>query len=625
MILWFRPEIEQTIRWAGEPTKPSAVDGRLHPRRSFASWQEFVRGRSLRWSASAEAAVLELRQALLGIVLRRAQERAEVAIEVTRVTQELEAFSYTVSHDLRAPMRHIAGYADLVLDTEDKVLSERARRYLGQVKEASAYAGQLVDALLDFSRMGRSALKRSTVPTEMLVDDLVRELAGIETGRPIEWTIERPLRTCTETRSCCRSRSATCSATRSSSRAAAKGTGIGLANVRRIEARLIDDLLDLTAISAGKVSMKRTSVDMHALVRTVAEMVEHDARAKKHRVVLDLSAATPCVEADEARMQQVLWNLVRNAIEFTPNGGEIRITTRSDTAGFVLTYSDSGIGIDAESLPRIFSAFEQAGDEISQRYGGLGLGLAIAKGLVDQMHGSLAAASPGTGQGSTFTLRMPDRHRAARRLRRGRRVGRGRDHPRDRGGASLPPAARRGQHRRRRGDGAVARGLRLRRDPREDEGAGPGARRTQPLRHRADRPRPARRQRHRRRSRAERLGAGSRAERLRHAAGCPRIHDRRLLGSPRETGRPDRRLHDDRKDSGRAITGVIGRREPPYPDATTADCPPTPEPFFLLRAPRARGRDVAPAVVDRERARRNARGAIGARPRRLRTHPPARR
>jgi len=407
MILWFRPEIEQTIRWAGEPTKPSAVDGRLHPRRSFASWQEFVRGRSLRWSASAEAALLELRQALLGIVLRRAQERAEVAIELTRVNQELEAFSYTVSHDLRAPMRHIAGYADLVLDTEDKVLSERARRYLGQVKEASAYAGQLVDALLDFSRMGRSALKRSTVPTEMLVDDLVRELAGIETGRPIEWTIERPLRTCTETRSCCRSRSATCSATRSSSRAAAKGTGIGLANVRRIEARLIDDLLDLTAISAGKVSMKRTSVDMHALVRTVAEMVEHDARAKRHRVVLDLSAATPCVEADEARMQQVLWNLVRNAIKFTPNGGEIRITTRSDTAGFVLTCSDSGIGIDAESLPRIFSAFEQAGDEISQRYGGLGLGLAIAKGLVDQMHGSLAAASPGTGQGSTFTLRMP--------------------------------------------------------------------------------------------------------------------------------------------------------------------------------------------------------------------------
>jgi light-regulated signal transduction histidine kinase (bacteriophytochrome) len=193
MILWFRPEIEQTIRWAGEPTKPSTADGRLHPRRSFASWQELVRGRSLRWSASAEAAVLELRRALLGIVLRRAQERAEVATELTRVNQELEAFSYTVSHDLRAPMRHISGYADLVLDTEGKVLSEAARRYLGQVKEASAYAGQLVDALLDFSRMGRSALKRSSVPTELLVDDLVRELSNVEAGRAIEWTIVRPL------------------------------------------------------------------------------------------------------------------------------------------------------------------------------------------------------------------------------------------------------------------------------------------------------------------------------------------------------------------------------------------------------------------------------------------------
>jgi PAS domain S-box-containing protein len=174
-----------------------------------------------------------------------------------------------------------------------------------------------------------------------------------------------------------------------------------------LEARLIDDLLDLTAISAGKISMKRTSVDMHALVRSVTEMVEHDARAKHQRVVLELRATAHCVEADEARMQQVLWNLVRNAIKFTPDSGEIRIATGTDAAGFVLTCSDSGIGIDAESLPRIFSAFEQAGHDIGRRYGGLGLGLAIAKGLVDQMHGSLAAASPGAGRGSTFTLRMP--------------------------------------------------------------------------------------------------------------------------------------------------------------------------------------------------------------------------
>jgi chemotaxis family two-component system sensor kinase Cph1 len=196
MILWFRPEIVQTIRWAGDPRKEAEVragDGRLHPRRSFASWKERVGGRSLPWTASQVSAAHELRQALIGIVLRRAEELAEVATELGRVNKELEAFSYTVSHDLRAPMRHIAGYVDLVLDLDGQQLGERGRRYLAHVKEASVFAGQLVDALLDFSRMGRSALKRSEVPTQTLVEDLVRELQQVEPSRPIEWQVDGPL------------------------------------------------------------------------------------------------------------------------------------------------------------------------------------------------------------------------------------------------------------------------------------------------------------------------------------------------------------------------------------------------------------------------------------------------
>jgi light-regulated signal transduction histidine kinase (bacteriophytochrome) len=112
-----------------------------------------------------------------------------VATELGRVNKELEAFSYTVSHDLRAPMRHIAGYVDLVQDMEGKALSERAHRYLAHVKEAAAYAGHLVDALLDFSRMGRSALKRSTVDTRVLVDELVAEFSRQEPQRRIAWDI----------------------------------------------------------------------------------------------------------------------------------------------------------------------------------------------------------------------------------------------------------------------------------------------------------------------------------------------------------------------------------------------------------------------------------------------------
>jgi light-regulated signal transduction histidine kinase (bacteriophytochrome) len=194
LILWFRPEVVQTIQWAGEPTKKvRIVDGRIHPRLSFASWKEQVHGRCTPWSAAEVGAAEELRQALIAIVLKRVEEIAEVATELGRVNKELEAFSYTVSHDLRAPMRHIAGYVDLVLDAEGKNMGERALRYLQHVKEASAFAGQLVDALLDFSRMGRSALKRRNVDTEALVEDLVRELKLQEPERAIEWDVQHPL------------------------------------------------------------------------------------------------------------------------------------------------------------------------------------------------------------------------------------------------------------------------------------------------------------------------------------------------------------------------------------------------------------------------------------------------
>ncbi len=191
LILWFRPEIVRTVTWAGNPQKPKMQeDGRIHPRHSFASWAEEIRGRSNPWSPAEVGAAGELRQALIGIVLRRAEELAEVATELGRVNKELEAFSYTVSHDLRAPMRHIAGYVDLVVDTEGRLLSERAHRYLTHVKEAAAFAGQLVDALLDFSRMGRSSLKRRSVDTAALVDGLVREIARQEPARDIVWEVE---------------------------------------------------------------------------------------------------------------------------------------------------------------------------------------------------------------------------------------------------------------------------------------------------------------------------------------------------------------------------------------------------------------------------------------------------
>lgn len=174
-----------------------------------------------------------------------------------------------------------------------------------------------------------------------------------------------------------------------------------------LEARLIDDLLDLTAISSGKVHLQRARVDMHQLARAVVAMVDETLRDKQIRLELALEAHDPFVDADQARMQQVLWNIIRNAIKFSPPGGRIRIATHSADGAFTLSCSDSGIGIAGEALPRIFRPFEQADAEVARSYGGLGLGLAIAHGLMAQHGGQIRASSAGRDQGATFTITLP--------------------------------------------------------------------------------------------------------------------------------------------------------------------------------------------------------------------------
>ena len=173
-----------------------------------------------------------------------------------------------------------------------------------------------------------------------------------------------------------------------------------------LEARLIEDLLDLTSISAGKVNLKTRPVDMHQLVSVVLDMLDGQVKEKGLHLGLQLAAQSALVQADEARMQQVLWNLLRNAIKFTPDGGRVQVRTATQGGHFVLECTDSGIGIEPDALPRIFSAFEQADREVSQRFGGLGLGLAIARGLVAEHQGELTAHSEGRDRGATFTLKL---------------------------------------------------------------------------------------------------------------------------------------------------------------------------------------------------------------------------
>ncbi|MDO9403214.1 MAG: response regulator [Polaromonas sp.] len=182
-----------------------------------------------------------------------------------------------------------------------------------------------------------------------------------------------------------------------------------LAMIRRnvaLEARLIEDLLDLTAITSGKVSLRRAPVDMHQLIRVVVDMVSDQVSERQIRLTLDLRATGPVVQADEARMHQVVWNILRNAIKFTAPGGAVTLSTSSAGGQFIWNCTDNGIGIEPAALSRIFTAFEQADQEVSERFGGLGLGLAIARGLVLEHDGELDVRSEGRGQGATFTLML---------------------------------------------------------------------------------------------------------------------------------------------------------------------------------------------------------------------------
>lgn len=175
-----------------------------------------------------------------------------------------------------------------------------------------------------------------------------------------------------------------------------------------LEARLIDDLLDLTGIVRGKFTLNVETLDVHELMRTVVSMYRGELEAGRFKVTQRLEATNCIVRADPGRLQQVFWNVLKNAVKFTPGGGQIELSTRNDAQGHVqIQVRDSGLGISAEALTRLFRPFEQGSDEIVKRYGGLGLGLTIARSLLIAHGGEITAQSDGLGRGATFILTLP--------------------------------------------------------------------------------------------------------------------------------------------------------------------------------------------------------------------------
>ena len=184
-----------------------------------------------------------------------------------------------------------------------------------------------------------------------------------------------------------------------------------LAMIRRnieLETQLIDDLLDFTRIARDKMQLRFVPVDAHEAISNVVEICRAEAKSKTLHVHLNLRANSHHLVADAAKLQQVIWNLLKNAIKFTPDNGEIDISSSNSSPDVLtITVRDTGIGMEPEVMQRIFDAFEQGNRSFEHRVGGLGLGLAISKSLAQAHGGTLTAESDGRDRGSTFIFSMP--------------------------------------------------------------------------------------------------------------------------------------------------------------------------------------------------------------------------
>ncbi len=183
-----------------------------------------------------------------------------------------------------------------------------------------------------------------------------------------------------------------------------------MAMIRRnveLETKLIDDLLDLSRITSGKLTLRVQVVDLNASVYQVCDICRSQIQEKGIELSFDLDTSIGLVNADASRLQQVLWNVLKNAAKFTPEGGKIHVCTARADGRVRVQIQDSGVGIAPEVLPKIFDAFEQGDARVTRKFGGLGLGLAISKALVELHSGSIQVESPGVGEGCAVTIELP--------------------------------------------------------------------------------------------------------------------------------------------------------------------------------------------------------------------------
>ena len=175
----------------------------------------------------------------------------------------------------------------------------------------------------------------------------------------------------------------------------------------RLQSKLVDDILDVGRMATGKVRVEVVALDPAPLLEEALEGIEPAAQAKGVRVIPHIDRGAGLITGDPERLQQVLANLLGNAIKFTPRGGKIEVRLTRAGSSIEVAVADTGVGITREFLPYVFDSFRQAADDPGRRDGGLGLGMSIARHIVELHGGTLTAASPGANQGSTFTLKLP--------------------------------------------------------------------------------------------------------------------------------------------------------------------------------------------------------------------------
>jgi CheY-like chemotaxis protein len=172
--------------------------------------------------------------------------------------------------------------------------------------------------------------------------------------------------------------------------------------------RLIDDLLDVSRITRGKITLRKEVVPLEPLLRRAADAVQSQFDAKRQTLTLHFpDRDTPWLDVDPARIEQILGNLLTNAMRYTPEGGRVTVDTALEGDEVVVRVSDDGIGIAPEMLPHLFEPFAQADSSLDRVHGGLGIGLTLVRSLAEMHGGTATAASEGIGRGSEFTLRLP--------------------------------------------------------------------------------------------------------------------------------------------------------------------------------------------------------------------------